>query len=386
MESALIASCSILIAGYSVAWRSVHEDASSSRANKPAAKRRFQFDAALSFAGTSRVHAEKLFATLKARGIRVFYDRDQTSFLWGKPKEAFAEIYGPASRFVVPFVSKDYGFRDWTQYEFAVAKREAARRQKEFILPIRVDDSLHLGIHDDCSFLSVDEHSADQIADAVEQKLWANYRIRRTLAKRPPLVTAVRPLSSQRRAPFGLIALAPSPLSVAFLSALFPAVDWPSHIPQFKRQKMIAVEKDLIVAVPETLKAFGEEPEHTSLHDQWMAALLPLAGHVDTAILLALLLIRTKQFDTAASILCDVAEGIEPGTWLPAYTTALSAFAGKRIARKLSTAVRFHVWNSTGLCHAHAGSNEAALQYFDTLHRAGLKASRSALAWAGIFE
>jgi hypothetical protein len=102
---------------------------------------RYEYDAALSFAGADRKAAEQLARNLKSRGFKVFYDRDHLASLWGKRQSDFENIYGPKSRFVIPFVSKHYVGKDWTRLEFDSAKREARRRSGEFILPIRVDDN-----------------------------------------------------------------------------------------------------------------------------------------------------------------------------------------------------------------------------------------------------
>jgi hypothetical protein len=51
-------------------------------ASGAAAERRW--DAAPSFAGAQRPHAERVAAKLKARGLRVFYDADEQVRLWGR--------------------------------------------------------------------------------------------------------------------------------------------------------------------------------------------------------------------------------------------------------------------------------------------------------------
>jgi hypothetical protein len=67
---------------------------------------------ALSFAGAQRDYVERVAATLKARGIRCFYDADEQVRLWGTNlAEELPAIYGRESAAVVVFVSADYAGR-----------------------------------------------------------------------------------------------------------------------------------------------------------------------------------------------------------------------------------------------------------------------------------
>ena len=79
---------------------------------------RYDFDAALSFAGEDRNLARKLATKLKAKGWRVFYDKDNRGRLWGKGTSEYESIYGPRSRFVIPLISEHYVRKDWTRFEF----------------------------------------------------------------------------------------------------------------------------------------------------------------------------------------------------------------------------------------------------------------------------
>ena len=98
---------------------------------------KFEFDAALSFAGEDRRHAEAIARALQEQGLKVFYDRDYAAHLWGKGQEEYEKIYGPASRYVIPLVSKHYREKDWTRLEFGIAKKEARRRRRSSFSPSR---------------------------------------------------------------------------------------------------------------------------------------------------------------------------------------------------------------------------------------------------------
>src|SRR5688572_30432409 len=111
-------------------------------------RRNYKYDAALSFAGEDRKVAAALFRLLRRRGYSVFYDADRRADLWGQTPAAFERIYGPDARYVIPFVSKHYAKKDWTLFEFDTAKREQRKRNGEFNLPVRLDDTRLLGLPD----------------------------------------------------------------------------------------------------------------------------------------------------------------------------------------------------------------------------------------------
>src|SRR5262245_44290693 len=115
-------------------------------------KTRFRFDVALSFAGTDRRRVEPVGRAMQSLGLRVFYDKDHHAYLWCKKSAAYERIYGPDSAFVVPFISKHYGKREWPQWEFETAKREAAKRTIEFLVPIRLDETRQFGLMDDHNY------------------------------------------------------------------------------------------------------------------------------------------------------------------------------------------------------------------------------------------
>lgn len=101
------------------------------------------FDVAISFAGTERAQAEKLAGMLRNAGYAVFYDDYYPEHLWGKNLPVFFdEIFRKRARYCVMFVSKEYRDRKWTSLEARSAQARALEEKgKEYILPIRVDDT-----------------------------------------------------------------------------------------------------------------------------------------------------------------------------------------------------------------------------------------------------
>ena len=132
----------------------------------------YKFDFAMSFSGECRTRAEELAQLLLAKGAEVFYDNFFRADLLGKRlDDEFSQVFGYETRFFVPFVSAAYTQKQWPQYEWGIAKREAETRREEFILPLRVDDSPLVGLPDTVSFLDLRCVGLKEVADILFQKL-----------------------------------------------------------------------------------------------------------------------------------------------------------------------------------------------------------------------
>jgi len=144
---------------------------------------KFAFDFAISFAGEDRTIAEKIANKLRtARDVTVFYDYYYKSELLGeKLGKEFSIVYGPATRFFVPIISEYYVRKDYTNYEWTIAKEEGKKRDYEFILPIRLDDSKLIGLQSDVSFLDWRKESLESIVETLLKKLAVSPVIRNTL-------------------------------------------------------------------------------------------------------------------------------------------------------------------------------------------------------------
>ena len=90
-------------------------------------------------------------------------------------------------------VVASYTRRPWPDYEWAVANQEADRREQEFILPLRVDDSRLFGLSSTVAYLDLRELELDQVADILIQKL-DGFRV----------TTDTKPAKSDWVATFGL--------------------------------------------------------------------------------------------------------------------------------------------------------------------------------------
>jgi len=134
---------------------------------------KFDFDVAVSFAGTERTHAERLASLVKDAGFRVFYDNFYPEQLWGKDLVVFFdEIYRKRSKFCVIFVSQEYLSRMFTNHERKSAQARAIQEKgNEYILPIKVDDTDLPGLQPTIGYLWLKEYGIGRIADILVKKL-----------------------------------------------------------------------------------------------------------------------------------------------------------------------------------------------------------------------
>ncbi len=132
----------------------------------------FEYDIAISFAGEDREIAKNLAEKIRNKRVKVFYDKFYKHDLWGKElTEYFRDVYGARTRFVVILISEHYPVKDWTDFEFSIARAEAKKRQTEFILPIRIDNTKILGIHGDVGYLDYRKEGLDEIVNCLMKKL-----------------------------------------------------------------------------------------------------------------------------------------------------------------------------------------------------------------------
>lgn len=132
----------------------------------------FKYDIALSFAGENREIVEQVAEKLAENNIQVFYDEYEKAKLWGKRLSThFQKTYGENTCFVLVFVSKEYSLKDWTNFEFSIARGEAKVRGTEFILPVRLDNTPLFGLPDDMAYLDFNTEGIEGIVSAVIAKL-----------------------------------------------------------------------------------------------------------------------------------------------------------------------------------------------------------------------
>ncbi len=335
----------------------------------------YEFDAALSFAGENRLLAAAITRELQKLGRSVFYDRDHKAHLWGKRQDEYERIYGKASRFFVPLVSRHYRKKEWTQLEFSIARRASRRRKDEYILPIKIDETLMLGIPGDVNYLSSRDNTPKQIAAAIDEKcrvamLNATTVIRSNRKGSIDQQSVLDLLSTSTRRALLLLATATLFHTKNALRDFFPDVNWDEALAALTKAGLVEEMDGLYSVVePANDRLRSDKDEWLDFHREWIAVLEPLRSHLDVCACLSLHYLTVDRFDEAATLLADAAECGELGRWTDLYRTGLRAYAQPRFRRRFDSTIRLRVLNGIGLCLAHLKSFGEAVDAFVRLKR-----------------
>jgi hypothetical protein len=100
------------------------------------------YDLAISFAGEDRKIAEKIADKLRTLGYKIFYDKYEQADLWGKDLYShLSEVYGKKAKYCLMIISSNYAVKHWTNHERVAAQARAFEENKEYILPLRLDET-----------------------------------------------------------------------------------------------------------------------------------------------------------------------------------------------------------------------------------------------------
>jgi orotate phosphoribosyltransferase-like protein len=132
----------------------------------------FEYDVAVSYASENLEIVKQIAEKLRENNIRVFFDKYEKIKLWGKNLSThFQLVYGKKSCFVLVFVSKEYSIKDWTNFEFIIARDAAKTKEIEFILPVRLDNTPLVGLKSDIAYLDLTTEGIDGVVNAVVSKI-----------------------------------------------------------------------------------------------------------------------------------------------------------------------------------------------------------------------
>jgi hypothetical protein len=130
------------------------------------------FDVAFSFAGEERDYVEKTVHALEARGVKVFYDRNQEVNLWGKDLYQYlSDVYQHQAKYCVTFLSRNYAAKAWTKHELKIIQARAFQEAREYILPARFDDTEIPGLLPTIAYIDLNQYSPESLADLIAQKV-----------------------------------------------------------------------------------------------------------------------------------------------------------------------------------------------------------------------
>lgn len=133
----------------------------------------YKYKFALSFSGRDRHLAERLAEHFTAAGLSIFYDDHNPQELVGKNlREYFQRVFGLDSEYCIILVSEAYVKGPWTTHEREMAQDRAMReRDKEYILPVMIEDNVRLpGMSDDVGYLPLSKYSIEEIAEILVRK------------------------------------------------------------------------------------------------------------------------------------------------------------------------------------------------------------------------
>lgn len=132
----------------------------------------YKYKIALSFAGEDRIIAAKFARLLSDQGISVFYDEFEQANLWGKDLyQHFAEIYSNNAQYCVVLISKHYANKLWTKHELKQAQERAFKENREYILPVRLDETPIPGVTETTGYIDLQKVSVEYVVKLLIHKL-----------------------------------------------------------------------------------------------------------------------------------------------------------------------------------------------------------------------
>jgi hypothetical protein len=132
----------------------------------------FEFDVAISFAGEDRQVAEHLATILRTAGRKVFYDVWEQHSLWGKDLyQHLQSVYKDKAKYCVLLASKHYVSKNWPKHELKQAQARAFSENREYILPVRIDDTIVPGINHTVGYIDLRHTPVEQVAKLLLKKL-----------------------------------------------------------------------------------------------------------------------------------------------------------------------------------------------------------------------
>lgn len=138
----------------------------------------YKYDVALSFAGKNREYVEEVATFLESYGVKVFYDKFEQADLWGKDLYYHLnEIYKKKAKYTIMFISKAYAESLWTNHERKSAQARAFNESKEYILPIKFDDTEIKGLDATVAYLDATVYSSKEVAQLFIQKTDGKIRL-----------------------------------------------------------------------------------------------------------------------------------------------------------------------------------------------------------------
>lgn len=134
-----------------------------------------KYDIAISFAGEDRSIALGIASILTSKGVSVFYDEFEKADLWGKDLyEHLISVYKDNSKYCLMLLSDSYSKKIWTSHERKAAQARAFKENKEYILPLKMDDTEVPGILETTGYLDYRSETDMSVVNLILKKLWGD--------------------------------------------------------------------------------------------------------------------------------------------------------------------------------------------------------------------
>jgi hypothetical protein len=127
----------------------------------------FEYDFVISYASEDENIAKELYDIFSKRGVKAFYAPALPGETWGKNLyEYLQDVYSNKGLFCIPIISEHYVRKVWTRHEWKSAQERAlASVDKEYILPVRVDNTVLPGLPNTIGYLDIQETDVQSIAE-----------------------------------------------------------------------------------------------------------------------------------------------------------------------------------------------------------------------------
>jgi len=137
---------------------------------KPSPHLKYQI--AVSYASEDREVAEEYANSLVQKNVKVFYDKHEQANLWGKDLlEKLDEVYRKQAEYCVIFISKHYAKKLWTNHERKSAQEKAFKENREYILPVKLDDTELPGIRETVGYIDLRDMDVRSLVEMTLKKL-----------------------------------------------------------------------------------------------------------------------------------------------------------------------------------------------------------------------
>ncbi len=131
-----------------------------------------QYDLAISFAGEDRLIVQSYAEAVKNHGLKIFYADFEEVDLWGTNLyDTFDTIYRLKAHFCIIFLSRHYATKVWTNHERKSAQARALMENREYILPVKLDETEIPGITSTIGYLDYYKVGHDGLVKATLEKI-----------------------------------------------------------------------------------------------------------------------------------------------------------------------------------------------------------------------